>query len=413
MHLWGAETVSQLGSQSMPVVLPLLAALTLDATPFQMGLLATFAGLPTLLFGFIAGAWVDRLPRRTVMLGTDAGRALVLLAIPAAAMLDVLSIGLLIVVSFVVGIQTVFFNAAYVSLLPVLVDQSDLVDANGKLYSSQSVAQVAAPAFAGMLVGWFTGPIVVALNSVTFAWSAWFLRGIRTVEPPAPEQQRRRRFWHEVGEGVAALWSSPILRATTLATATINLAGYVFLSVYVLYMAERLNLSATGIGLVFAAGGVGALIGSILAPRLPVRYGLGRTLVLAAVAQGAFGLTVPLAVAFPAQALPLVVIAECMQWLWLVVFFVNVVSLRQAITPNRMLGRVSASNQVITGGMAPVGSFLGGVIGSTFGVETSLVVGIAGMFLAAGWIIGSPVGSLREFPASPVVPATGSQANAG
>jgi predicted MFS family arabinose efflux permease len=166
----------------------------------------------------------------------------------------------------------------------------------------------------------------------------------------------------------------------------------------VLYMTDRLGLSATGVGLVFASGGIGALVGSVLAARLPGRLGLGRTLVLAAVAQGVFGITVPLAVAFPTHALPLVVFAEFMQWLWLVVFFVNVLSLRQAITPNRLLGRVAASNQVITGGMAPIGSFLGGVIGSAFGVEISLVVGIAGMFLAAGWIVWSPAGRLLTLP---------------
>ncbi len=346
MHLWGAESVSQLGSQGTPVVLPLIAALSLDATAFQMGLLATFAGLPTLLFGFIAGAWVDRLSRRSVMLAADIGRAAILLAVPAAAMLDVLSISLLITVSFVAGIQTVFFNAAYVSLLPNLVEQDQLVDANGKLYSSQSVAQVAAPALAGTLVGWLTGPLVVMLNSVTFAWSAWFLRGISANEAPVEAARPQRRLWREVQEGVTTLWSSPVLRSTTLATAAINLAGYIFLSVYVLYMTDRLGLSATGVGLVFASGGIGAFVGSILAARLPGRLGLGRTLVLAAVAQGVFGVTVPLAVVFPEHALPLVVFAEFMQWLWLVVFFVNVLSLRQAITPNRLLGRVAASNQV-------------------------------------------------------------------
>jgi len=402
MHLWGAETVSQFGSQSTPVLLPLLAAITLGASPFQMGLLATAAGLPTLLFGFVAGAWVDRLPRRTVMLVADLGRAATLLMIPAAALVDILSMTMLVLVTFAVGIQTVFFNAAYVSILPNLVAQVELPDANGKLYSSQSVAQVAAPALAGSLIGIVTAPIVVILNAIAFAWSALFIRKIVVREQGASSSKTDRHFWREVREGVSALWSSPMLRSTTLATATINLAGYIFLSVYVLYMTGRLGLSATGVGFVYASGGVGALIGSVIAPRLPRRIGLGRTLVVAAVAQGVFGGTVPLAIAVPDLALPLVVAAEFMQWLWLVVFFVNVVSLRQSITPNRLLGRVAASNQVITGGMAPIGSFLGGVIGSAVSVEASLIVGIVGMFLAGGWIVWSPVGQLRSLPPMPV-----------
>ena len=401
MNLWGAETVSQFGSQVTPVAIPLLAALTLDATPFQMGLLATAGGLPVLLFGFIAGAWVDRLRRKPIMLAADIGRAFVLLAIPLAALLDALSIGLLIAVSLLVGVQSVFFNAAYVSILPTLVERAQLADANGKLYSSQSLAQVAAPALAGTLVSWLTAPAVILINSVTFAWSGWFIRRIETRETVEPNKAADRHFLREVREGLHALVSSPVLRATSLATATINLAGYMFLAVYVLYMTDDLGLSATGVGLVYASGGVGALIGSVIAPRMSHRLGIGRTLVTAAVLQGAFGVTVPLAILVPAYALPLVVAAEFMQWLWLVVFFVNALTLRQAITPDRLQGRVAASNQVITAGMAPIGSFLGGVIGSAVSVQASLVAGIVGMFLAAFWVVFSPVIQMREIPAHP------------
>ncbi|MBA2470155.1 MAG: MFS transporter [Chloroflexia bacterium] len=401
MNLWGAETVSQFGSQITPVAIPLLAALTLDATPFQMGLLATTGGLPVLLFGFIAGAWVDRLRRKPIMMAADIGRAIVLLAIPLAALFDVLSIPLLMAVSLLVGAQTVMFNAAYVSILPTLVDRVQLADANGKLYSSMSLAQVAGPALAGSLVAWITAPVVILIDSITFLWSGLFIKRIRHDERADFERPVERHFWREVREGLHALFSSPVLRATTLSTATINLAGYMFLSVYVLYMTNELGLSATGVGFVYASGGVGALIGSVIAPRLAKRFGVGHTLVWAAVAQGAFGVTVPLAIVVPDYALPLVVFAEFMQWLWLVVFFINVLSLRQSITPNRLQGRVAASNQVLTGGMALVGSFLGGTIGSVFSVQASLIAGIVGMFLAAFWVLFSPAIHIREMPTEP------------
>ena len=152
MNLWGAETIAQLGAQVTPVAIPLLAALTLNATPFQMGILTAASGVPVLLIGLIAGAWVDRLRRKPIMMAMDIGRTLVLVAIPIAAWLGMLNIPLLAAVSFLVGAQSVVFNAAYVSILPSLVQRSECSDANGKLYSSMSVAQVAGPAAAGSLL---------------------------------------------------------------------------------------------------------------------------------------------------------------------------------------------------------------------------------------------------------------------
>lgn len=401
MNLWGAETIAQLGAQVTPVAIPLLAALTLDATPFQMGILTAAGGVPVLLIGLIAGAWVDRLRRKPIMMAMDIGRALVLLAIPIAAWLDVLDIPLLIAVSFLVGAQSVVFNAAYVSILPSLVQRSEFSDANGKLYSSMSVAQVAGPAAAGSLVALISAPAVLILNSITYLGSAWFIRRIRTEEVVMPGGAERH-LAREVREGFTALFASPVLRAISLSSATINLAGWMFLAVYVLYMTEDLGLSATGVGLVFASGGVGALIGSVLAPHLARRFGVGRTLVWSAVGFGAFGLTVPMAMLAPDYALPLVIFAELMQWLTLVVFNVIALSLRQSLTPNRLLGRVAASNQVLAQGMIPIGSFLGGVVGSLVSVQAALLTGVAGMFLAAAWVWFLPAIDIREMPAEAV-----------
>ncbi len=401
MNLWGAETVSQFGSQITPVAIPLLAALTLDATPFEMGILAAASGLPVLVIGFVAGAWVDRLRRRPLMIAMDMGRAIALLTIPFAAWLDVLSISLLMIVSVVTGMQTVIFNAAYASLLPNLVGRSDLADANGKLYTSMSVSQVAGPALTGTLIAIVSAPVVLLIDSLSFLVSSVFLSRIRHKEARDPGSRTGGHFWREVREGLHALVSSPVLRAVTASSATINLAGYLFLSVYVLYMTGDLGLSATGVGFVYAAGGVGSLLGSLVARPISERFGVGPTLVWSAVGFGAFGLTVPLAILVPAYALPLVIFAECMQWMALIVFNVIKLSLRQALTPDRLMGRVSASSQVLIGGMMPVGSVLGGTIGSLFGVQAALLVGCAGMLLAAAWVWWSPVIAIREMPAGP------------
>jgi len=401
MNLWGAETISQFGSQITPVAIPLLAALTLDATAFEMGLLAAANGLPLLVVGFVAGAWVDRLKRRSIMLAMDIGRAITLLAIPIAAALNSLSIELLMAVSLVVGIQTVFFNAAYASIVPLLVGRTQVTDANGKLYASMSVSQIAGPALAGSLIALISAPIVILIDAFSFAWSGWFISRISEREAAPHRLRSGRHFWREVQEGFRTLFVSPVLRATTASSATINLGGYVFLAVYVLYMTGGLGLSATGVGLVYAAGGVRSPVGSVSAHRLSRAFGIGPTLVWSGIAFGVFGLTVPLAILVPEYALPLVLFAELMQWMALVIFNVLRVSLRQALTPDRLQGRVSASDQVIVGGMQPVGSLLGGAIGSAFGVHTALIVGCAGMFMAAAWLWLSPTAGLKEMPVEP------------
>lgn len=396
LNLWTAESISQVGAQISPVAIPLLAALTLHATPFQMGLLAAASGFPVLLIGLIAGTWVDRLRRKPIMLAMDIGRAAVLLVIPAAALLDFLSMPVLLVVSLLTGAQSVIFNAAYVSILPSLVERRDLPDANSKLYASVSLAQVIGPATAGVLVSWITAPMVIVLNAITYLGSAEFIRRIGPEERSDTDMPERQSFLREAREGLGALFGSPVLRAISLSSATINLAGWMFLAVYILYMTDDLGLSPGGVGLVFASGGVGALIGSVIAPRLASRWGTGPTIVWSAVLFGVFGLTVPLAILIPEAALPLVVFAELMQWLTLVVFNILAVSLRQTLTPGRLLGRVAASSQVLSQGMMPIGSLLGGIVGSLFGVQAALLAGVAGMFVAAAWVIASPVRHIRQ-----------------
>lgn len=401
LNLWGAETVSQFGSQISLLAIPLLAAVTLDASPLEMGILGAAGGLPRLLLGFLAGPWVDRHRKRPLMIATDAGRAIVLLAIPICALFDSLRMEILIAVAMLVGLQTVFFNTAYSAIVPILVERHQLGDANGKLMASLSLAQAAGPAIAGALISVVSAPIVIVGNALSFLWSGWFIRGIRKVEPPVPARSPEHHFRREIVDGFRVLVASPILRATTLCSATIVLAGNLFLSVYVLYMTDDLHLSSTGIGLVYASGGIGSLIGTFLAGLFATRIGVGRTIVWSAFAFGAFGVTVPMAILVPEHALPLVVFAECFQWMALMVHDVNRVSLRQALTPDHLQGRVAASSQALVGGMQPLGMLLGGAIGNVVGVHTALIVGVIGMFVASYFVWASPTTNQETFPVEP------------
>jgi MFS family permease len=404
LNLWSAETIAQFGVQLGIVAIPLIAAITLSASPLEMGVLAAAGQLPRLVVGFFAGAWVDRVRRRPIMIAMDIGRALTYAAIPVAAMLDLLSFPLLLAVALLAGAQSVFFDAAWSAVIPDLVERRDLADANGKLMGSVSLAQVTGPALAGTLIALLTGPMTMGITAATFAGSGYFLTRIRKVETrPEPDAETAPDLLREVREGFHELWRNRIVRPLTTSSTVINLGGFMFMSVYVLYMTDDLGLSEQGIGLVFAAGGIGALIASIAAAPLARRYGVGRTILWSAAVFGGANFLVPAAILAPAYALPLVVASETVAWFGLQVYNVNRFSLRQALTPNHLMGRVASSTMTIMGGAQLVGSLTGGLIGQVFSVHIALYVSVAVMFLAVWWVWDSPVPGIERMPEGPEV----------
>jgi MFS family permease len=405
IRFWTADSFSWVGSQVSMLALPLLAAVTLDASAFEVGALAAAGQAPMFVIGLFAGAWVERRKRRHVLIGADMARAILLLSIPIAALFDVLSMPLLYAVAFTIGIFTVFFDVSYLSFLPTLVGRDRLVEANSKLEASSSAAQVAGPFLGGLLVGILTAPFAMLVDAFSFLASAFFLRRIETDEPdpePAPHDQN---IWQQIGSGIRYVGHESTLRALVGCSAVTNFSGYIFMAVYVIYMNRELNLGSTSIGFVFAAGGVGALIGSLLAERVALRFGTGWTLIGAQFGFGATGLLVPLAIFIPSVALPLVVAAEFLQWLTLLVYAVNAVSLRQTITPDAFLGRVNATFTFVARGMMPIGSLAGGVLGEVIGLPMTLVVGEIGMFLAVIWLIASPLRGVASAPSAEMEPA--------
>ncbi|HET9017031.1 MAG TPA: MFS transporter, partial [Thermomicrobiaceae bacterium] len=397
LHLWVAATVSQLGSQVTLLALPLAAVLDLHADAVQMGLLMAAGTAPSLLVGLLAGAWVDRLRRRPLLIAADLGRAALLATIPVAWLLGALHMELLYVVSFLAGLLTVFFDVAQLALVPALVSRGALVAASSRLRASDATAQVAGPGLAGVLVGAVGAPLAIVADAASFLASAGLIVRIRAQEVPRPAevQPRLRR---EIGEGLRVVLGSPYLRAMAGASATTSLFGYVFLAVYVLYLDRDLHLGPTAIGLVFGCGGVGSLLGSALAEPAARRFGTGATIVAGRILFGLGGLTIPLAIYFPRHALPLVLASEFLQWGMLVIADVNQLGLRLALTPARLQGRVNATVRFLTAGMVPIGSLIGGALGQVLGYPTALVVGALGMLTAAAWFAGSPVPRLRAMP---------------
>ena len=397
MKLWGAETVSQLGSQVTLLALPLLAITVLDATTFQVGALAAVETAPFLLVGLPAGAIVDRLPRRPVLIAGDLGRAALLLSIPVAHHFDQLAIPQLYVVGFLTGVLTVFFDVAYQSYLPALVERDQLVDGNGKLEISRSGAQIAGPGIAGALIDWLTAPVAVLVDAISFAVSGAAIGAIRRREVRDAHDRPRARLRGEIAEGLRYVLGHRLLRPIAASTATSNLFFSMGFAVLVVYMVRVLELRAGVIGLVLAIGNLGFLLGAVTAAPAAARLGVGRTIVVSS-AMGAGYLLIPLANG--GAAIPLIVAAQVIVGIGIPVYNINQVSLRQAICPDRLQGRMNATMRFMVWGTMPIGSLIGGALGSAIGLRATLWVAGVGGSLAFLWVLFSPVRSLTEVPSA-------------
>jgi MFS family permease len=400
LKFWAGSAISDVGSQVTVLAVPLIAALTLEATPWQMGLLSAAGSAPILLVGLFAGVWVDRVRRRPVMIATDLGRSALLLIIPLAAVTGALRIEILYAVLLLTGALTVLFDVANMSLLPSLVAPDRIVEGNTKLQSTSAVAQVAGPSVGGVLVNLMTAPFALLVDALSFLISAAFIARTRVAEATADTRDARAGVVGEITEGVRVVVGDRVLRALAGASATTILFGRVFMAVYVLYMTRVLGLGAMGVGLVFATGGVGSFAGSIVAERLARRFGPGPAMIGAQVAFGLTGMLVPLAVLVPSWALPMIVASEFAQWMAILVYYVNAISVRQAITPDRVLGRVNATMRFLAGGANPIGAVIGGALGGLIGVPLTLVVASFGMLLGFLWLLLSPVRGLSSMPAT-------------
>jgi MFS family permease len=437
-RLWTAATVSLFGTQVSQIAIPFIAAVLLNASPGEVGLLVTVEFLPFLLFTLPAGVWVDRFPRKRILVLGDLGRGLMLISIPIAYALGALTIWQLYLVGFVNGIMTVFFDIADQSYLPSILDREDLVDGNAKLQISGSSAQILGQPFAGGIVAILTAPVAVLIDAASFLGSAGLIASIRghgseapatapgpapavppaDVVAPSPEAaasvateaaatdpalnpgasaDERTGMRSQIADGLRYILRHRFLANIAACTATSNLFGNLAFAIFPVYAYRTLELSPAAIGTVGGVGGIGVLLGALISSRVASRFGIGPTIVASILVTGLAGLLVPIA---PKDvAVYFFAVSFFFGSLGSVVYNVNQVSLRQAITPEHFLGRMNATMRFIVWGTIPIGSLIGAGLSEVVGVTTTIWIGSILGLTAVLPVLFSPVRSLRTIPA--------------
>lgn len=399
---WAGQSIGDLGTSVSTVVLPLIAVTTLDASAFAVGALGAAAWLPWLLIGLPAGAWVDRLPYRPVMVSCDLVRLVLIGSVPIAAAAGGLGLAQLYAVAFGAGVATVFFQVAYQAYLPTLVDRDDLVEGNAKLQGSQSVAAVSGPGLGGLLSQVMRAPYALAVDAVSYLVSAVTLLAIRTRETPR-ESTAREPLRREVAEGARYVLADPLLRVLTIAPAAGNpfFAGVMTLSV--LFLVRTVDVQPVVVGLLLAAGSLGSIVGAMLARRIAAAFGTARTVWLS------IALTAPAALLIPLTAgggrLACFVIGIFVLEVGVLVYNVTVVAWRQAYVPPQLIGRVVATMRFLLYGTIPIGGLLGGALAGWISVREAMWVLVVGNLVMPLLLIASPLRLLRDMPETPVVAA--------
>lgn len=398
-RLWLSLTVTSFGAQITNLALPLTAALLLHATPLQMGILVALETLPFALVSLHAGVVLDRVRKLPVVVASDLSRSAALAMIPLCAWRGVLSVEVLYAVGFFCGVQNVIGGAAYQVLIAQMAGRTRLVEANAKITLGETSSALVGPGIAGLLIQALTAPFAIALDALGFFASALMLRSLR-VRNDVPAPVRRQSMGVEIREGLALVWNNATLRSLALLAAGWQILHQMQMAVLILFATRVLGLSAGAIGLAYMAGGLGCVIAASAAERVSRRFGVGPVIVhglfLTALGWQGFGLIAG------SPAVATMALGACMLLFdfGAVIYAINYLSLRQALTPNHLLGRMTATMRFLTVAAAPLGSLAGGALATAIGLRPTLwVIGGLGLALTLSAMRWSPVRRHRGMPA--------------
>jgi len=397
-RIFASSTITAFGAQVTNLALPLTAALLLSATPLEMGILVALETLPFALVSLHAGVMLDRVRKMPVVIACGAGRGIALMTIPVAAWGGFLSIHLLFAVGFICGVQNVIGGAAYQVLLAQLAGRRRLVEANAKIALGETSSALIGPGIAGGLIQLLTAPFAIALDALSFIASAWMLKGVHAPSDVAVTESPVS-VGHEIMEGLRLVWHNRTLRSLAILAGSWQLLHHMQIAVLILFATRDLGLSAGAIGFAFMFGGAGCVIAAATAERLARRFGVGPVIIagllMTAVGWQAYGLVR----GSPTVAMIALGVSMLVFDFGAVLFGIAYLSLRQAITPDRLLGRMTATMRFMTVAVAPLGSLAGGLTATLIGLRATLwTVGAMGIVLSAAAVWWSPVRKHREMP---------------
>jgi MFS family permease len=394
-RFWSASSISMFGDQVSSIAVPLTAVLALHAGAAAMGYLTALEWLPSLLFGMHAGAWVDRRGlRRQTMIACDLGRFCLLVTVPVCYALHVLTLWELFAVVFAAGTLSIVFNVADSTMFVSIVPSAQYVDGQSLIYGSRALSFVGGPSLGGLLAQVLTAPFAVVADAVSFLGSAFFLSRIRPAEPPASGSGG-------VSEGLRFIVGSPVVRASLIGVAVVNLFNMMFFALVTLYAIRVLHISPGLLGVVLGCGAVGGVLGSVLTKRIAARLGTGMAFVLSSLAFTAPLALVPLAsvpgphaAAGPA-VLAMLFGAEFLSGFGVMVLDISIGSIFAAVIPDTVRSRVNGAFQAINYGTRPIGALLGGLLGSALGVRPTLWIAVVGGVFGALLLVPSPLPRYR------------------
>ncbi len=396
--IWAGQGVSDIGTAVSVVVIPLVAVVYLEASPIEVGVLSAVEWLPWLLIGLPAGVWVDRSRRLRLMVMCDLVRAALLASVPLAAAFGALTIGQLFAAAFGTGLATVLFQVAYQSYLPVLLERDDLAEGNAKLQGTQAVASIIGPGLGGLLAQLLRAPFALLADAASYLVSLLALVRIKAREDdPAPSGNRSVRV--EIAEGTRYVWHDPLLRVMTIGPAIGNLFFIGYEAIVVVFLVRTVHVTASTVGVLMAAGGVGGVLGAAVARPLGRRIGTARTMWFAMLLTSPFGLLIPLTSRGP--GLILFVLGNMIVLAGILVYNVTILTFRQNYCPPRMLGRVVATMRFVLFGTMPLGSLLAGALAQTLGNRTALWLVLLGNIVPVFVFGASPVRRIRDLPERP------------
>ena len=396
LKLWAGQTISVFGSQITALALPLTAVLTLQATPAQMGTLRATHSASGVMAGLFAGVLADRLRRRPILIGTDLGFAVLAGSIPLAAFLGLLSIEQLYLVQFFSGVLAEFSVVTHMAFLPSLTERHQLVEANSRLQTTNSAASIAGPGLAGVLTQLITAPMAIIFDAISFLISALFIRLIRAPEPAPEPPANRRSIRDEIGEGLRFVFGNPTLRPLAESIAIHFLFNGLIYSVFILYASRELKIDSALLGVIYTGLGLGFLTGALAAARSARRFGVGPTMLGATFTIAVAALLIPLANGQFPVIVAMLATALFLQAFGIQVNGINLVSLRQAMTPTQLQGRMNGAFRFLNLTAVTIGSLLAGALSGVIGLRVTLAVGACGLFIPFLRLFFSPARNLQK-----------------